>query len=235
MTQADSGPEQRRQALMASALFRVLTPAEQAHVLAHAVTRRFARNATVLRKGDEGTGMLIVLQGRLRVGVVTEDGQEVALNVLGPGDLIGEIALLDGGARSADVTALEDCQLLMVPRGYFLQLMQSNVDLCLRVVQVLCARLRRANASLEEIATLNLPARLGRLLLRLADQYGTDAAGARRIDLKVSQKDLGQLIAASREKVNKQLQVWRGQGVIRQEGGYLTILRPERLLATEEE
>lgn len=221
--------EMRREALRRSRLFQELQPAELDQVLAHAAIRRFTRGVTVLRKGDPGSSVLVILHGRLRVTSTAEDGKEVMLGVLGAGDVLGEMSLLDGRERSADAIALEDCVLLIVERSHFLRLLKSSPDLCLRLMAVLCDRLRRANLALEDIALLDLPTRLGRLLLRLSQDYGTAAPHGTRIEVKLSQKDLSTLVGGSREQVNRQLRQWEQDGTIAKERGHLVLARPERL------
>jgi CRP-like cAMP-binding protein len=173
--------------------------------------------------------MMVILRGRMRVSVTTAEGHEISLAVLGPGDVVGEIALLDGGQRSTDVTAIDEGVQLTIQRGDFLPLLQGNASLCLRLMEVLCERLREANRSLEELATLSLSARLGRLLIRLAASYGTGVGEGLRLGLRLSQKDLGTLIGASREKVNRQIHVWEQAGALMHDRGYLIICKPEIL------
>jgi CRP/FNR family cyclic AMP-dependent transcriptional regulator len=225
----------RREALRGCALFRPLTPAELEAVLARAVLQRFARGDTIMHRGDPATGMVVILQGRMRVSVSSIEGQETSLGVLGPGDVVGEMALLDGGERSTDVTAVEDGVSLVIQRGDFLPLLENNAGLCLRLMQVLCVRLRSTNRAVEEITTLSLSARLGRLLLRLAESCGVRTGQALRLDLRLSQKDLGTLVGASREKVNRQLRVWEQGGALVRERGYMVIRRPEVLAAADGE
>jgi CRP-like cAMP-binding protein len=210
-------------------MFKVLEPAEIDSVLAQAAVRRVARNEMILRRGDPSSGANIIVSGRVRIGTMSEDGREVTLGVLGPGDVLGEMSVLDGEDVSADVTALEDCVLLFIERARFLRLLRANSDLCLRLMAVLCRRLRRANATLEELALLDLGARLARLLLRLAQDYGVPARLGTRIEVKLSQKDLGTLVGSSREKVNKQLREWEAEGLVGKEEGRMVILRAEAL------
>ncbi len=176
----------RRAALSRSALFHVLEPAELDSVLAQASVRRVARNELILRRGDPSSGANIVVSGRVRVGTISEDGREVALGVLGPGDVLGEMSVLDGEEVSADVTALEDCVLLFIERARFLRLLRGNSDMCLRLMAVLCRRLRRSNSAVEDLALLDLDARLARLLLRLAQDYGAAAPRGTRIEVMLS-------------------------------------------------
>ena len=220
----------RRSALSRTQLFQSLQSSELDAVLARAVVRRIAKGEVILHRGDASPGMFVIVTGRVRVSVVSEDGKEATLGVLGPGEVLGEISLLDGEECSADVAAQEDCQLLMIERNQFLRLLRSNSELCLHLMAVLSRRLRRSNAILEDIALLDLPSRLGRLLLRLAEDCGVAAGRGTRIEVKLSQKDLGTLIGCSREKVNKQLRQWEQGGVLGKDGGRIVILQP-RVLA----
>jgi CRP-like cAMP-binding protein len=163
----------RREALRGCELFSPLTPAELEVVLARATIRRFDRGETIMRPSDPASGMMVILQGRVRISIIYAEGQETSLGVLGPGEVVGEIALLDGSGRSTDVTAVEDVVLLLIQRSDFLPLLENSASLCLRSMQVLCGRLRDTNRSLQEMATFGLAARLGCLLLRLANNYGT--------------------------------------------------------------
>ena len=178
-----------RGALGKSQLFQVLQPGELDAVLAQAMMRRVSRNSAILRRGDQSSGTIVIVTGRVRVSVMSEDGREVTVGVLGPGEILGEMSVLDSEDISADATALEDCVLLVIERSRFLRLLRSNSDLCLRMMSVLCRRLRRSNASLEEMALLDLETRLGRLLLRLADEYGGPSTRGTRIEVRLSQKD----------------------------------------------
>jgi CRP-like cAMP-binding protein len=224
--------EAKRAALRGSQLFRALRPPELDAVLAHAVMRRVSRGTLVLRKGDPATGMVVIMQGSVRISSVSEDGREVMLGILGTGEVLGEISLLDEAERSADVSTIEDSVLLFVERADFLRLLRTNNDLCLRLMAVLCGRLRRANMALEDLALLDLPTRLGRLLLRLGQQFGHPSAAGTRIEIKLSQKDLSTIVGASREKVNRQLRAWEQEGRIAKDQGYLLLTDSPRF-ATE--
>jgi len=228
-THTDSPADLARKALRDSTLFQVLEPAEVENILAHAVTRRVPRGTVVLRKGDPGRSMLLILRGRMRISSMLPAGREVTLNVVGPGEAIGEMSLLDGEERSADVTALEDCMVLAIERARFLRLLRENPDLCLRLIAMLSRRLRGANMAIEEITLLDLPSRLGNLLRRLARDCGVATPSGTRIEIKLSQKDLGALVGGSREKVNHQLRQWEQAGLIGKDRGYLVLVRPEKL------
>ena len=221
----------KRAALLASPLFAAMQPEELDEILKFALDRRVRRGQTIFQRGDEGSSLMAVLRGRVRISSVSGDGKELTLNVINPGEIFGEIALLDGQPRSADAVAIEDSVLLVVDRRYFLPFLRHKEDLCLRLLAVLCSRLRRTSTALEEIALFDLPVRLARVLLKLAEDYGRPGSTGTRIDLKLSQRDLSNLVAASRESVNKLWRTWRENGTVELEDGFIVLRRPVGLRA----
>lgn len=230
MVKLDHGA--RRDALLFSPLFQAMQRGELDEILDFAVDRRVRRGQVIFQKGDSGSSMMAVLHGRVRISAMSTDGKEVTLNVINPGEVFGEIALLDGKPRSADATAAEETLLLVVERRHFLPFLTRNQDLALRLLGVLCERLRQTSLALEQIALLDLPARLAIVLLKLAGSYGRIvASGGTRIELKLSQRDLSTLVASSRESVNKQLGAWREGGVIAMDDGFIVLRRRDELEA----
>lgn len=221
----------RRDALLSSPFFHPMRPEEIDEIIAFATERRFRRGTTVLSKGDPGSSLMAVLAGRIRIGTVAPDGKEVMLNTIGPGEIFGEIALLDGKPRSADAIAVEDTTVMVVERRDFLPFLLRHPALVETTLGVLCDRLRRTSLALEEIALFDLPARLARLLTKLAADYGRKTEAGMRIELKFSQTTLANLVATTRESVNKQLGVWRNAGVIEMDGGHIVLRRPQELVA----
>jgi len=221
----------KRDALLGSPLFAAMQPAELDEILKFASERKVRRGQTIFQRGDSGSSLMAVLRGRVRISSVSGEGKELTLNVINPGEIFGEIALLDGQPRSADAAAIEDTLLLVVERRHFLPFLRQNEDLYLRLLAVLCSRLRRTSMALEEIALFDLPVRLARVLQKLADDYGRPSASGTRIDLKLSQRDLSNLVASSRESVNKQLRAWRETGTVDLEDGFIVLRRPAELRA----
>jgi len=224
----------RRAALRACPLFQAMRPEELDAILEFASERRIRRGQIVFQKGDTGSSMMAVLAGRVRISAVNAEGKEITLNVINPGQVFGEIALLDGQPRSADATATEDTVLLVIERRMFMPFLASNQDLTARMLAVLCERLRSTSIALEQIALFDLEARLARLILKLATDYGKPTVDGMRIELKLSQRDISNLVAASRESVNKQLAEWRESGVLTFESGYIILHRSETLQALVE-
>jgi CRP/FNR family transcriptional regulator, cyclic AMP receptor protein len=209
-------------------LFAAVAPAERERILDLASERSVQRGQIIYQRGDLESSMMVVLRGSVRISTGSADGKEVMLNTIGPGEVPGEMALLDGQPRSADATAMEDCTLLVIERRQFLPFLQSKPDLMLRMLAVLCQRLRQTSDALGDMVLLDLPGRLIRLLLRLADDHGRVTPDGIRIDFKLSQRDIGTRVASSRESVNKQLRVWQDAGWLSLDHGYITLRQPAR-------
>lgn len=219
----------KREALLTSPFFNHMKPSELDELIASSRERRVSRGTLIFSKGDPGSFMLAVLSGLIRVGTVSVEGREVTLNVIGPGEIVGEIALLDGKARSADTVAAEDTTMMVIERGVFLPFLLRHEGLVERMLVVLCDRLRRTSTALEDIALFSLQARLAKVLLKLGHDYGRPVASGVRIDLKLSQRDLSNLVASSRESVNKQLKVWRDAGMIDLDAGHVVLCDKDAL------
>ena len=199
-------------------------------LLATAYVTRLELGEILFHKGDPGDRLFVVLDGRISIGVTSEAGKEAVFNVLGPGSVFGEIALLDGRERTADATASIESHLLVIERAHFLPFLESHPEVATRLIAVLCERVRWVSQSLEDVLMLELPARLARKLLVLADAYG-EPAGARatRIGFPVSQQELGKMTGVSRESINKLMRSWQDQGLVALGRGRVTILNEGRL------
>lgn len=210
-------------------LFSQLDPADLDRITKLVVERYFSDDQIIFQQGQEGSSMLALLHGRVRISTLSEDGKELILNMIEPGQVFGEIALIDGKRRSANATAVGECTLLVIHRSDFIPLLRHNPDISIRLLSVLCERLRKTSEIAESVALFTTPVRLARLLLRIAGNHGVETAHGLRIDVKLSQTDLGNFIAARRETVNRQLQLWQERGWISLEQGYIIILQPGKL------
>jgi CRP/FNR family cyclic AMP-dependent transcriptional regulator len=210
-------------------LFRGLDPTVLDDILALSVTRRLADGEVLFLRGEAGTGLYGVLAGSVKITVSSATGKELMLGVMGPGEVFGEIALLDGGTRTANAIALGAATVLVVPHRQFRAFLVKRPELCVYFLDILCERLRSTNARLEDVAFLGLPARLAKVLLNLAAGQGPGKDGGITLRSRVSQQALGQLVGSSRESVNKQLQVWRKAGWLDVEKGRITIRQAAHL------
>lgn len=209
--------------LSKSSLFQHLAPEELDELLGCAHEQSCDSGQAIFSRGDPGDSMLVVLGGRVRIGICSSEGKEVTLAVIEAGQVFGEMALLDGEVRSADATAVGQCRLLVIRRRDFVPFLERHPKLAIRLMQILCQRVRHANDICESIAFLDLSTRLARLLVQLDRIYGERVGTSRRIGLKLSQEELGHLIATSRESVNKQLHAWQADGLIELARGYIVI------------
>ena len=218
----------RRAILATHPFFQGLTPAVIDQLAAHAITRTVGAGTSIYAKGDPGNSLFAVVSGNVRVSVPSLDGKDTIFNLLGEGDVFGEIALLDGRPRSADVTAATDCELLSISRREFLPLMQSHFEIALKLIELLCARVRKTSEQVEDISSLDLPARLAKILLRLAENAEVSPQGRR---IAMTQREIGQIIGMSRESTNKQLRSWEERTWVRLERGSIVVIALEPLAA----
>jgi CRP/FNR family transcriptional regulator, cyclic AMP receptor protein len=196
--------------------------------------RKVARGSAIFAKGDPGSGLMGVLSGKVKISVPSADGREIVLNIIDQGEVFGEIALLDGHPRTADATAMTDCELMIIERREFIPFVRGEPDLMMHLIEILCARLRATSEQVQDVSFLDLPTRLAKALLRLGSSAETNVAAAGR-RLAITQREISQMIGRSRESTNKQLRAWEKQGWIKLQRSSITVLQPERLAAVAAE
>jgi len=173
---------------------------DQLRTLAPAVMRRSApRGAVIMREGERVDSLYIVVAGRLKVMMGEADGKEMILGILGPGEIFGEMGLIDDGPRSASVIAIEPCDLLVVTKRVFKKCLAENVEVALAVLRVVVRRLREADRKLGSLAMLDVYGRVARLLLDMAE----DVDGRKVVTKRLTKQDIGRMVGASREMVHK--------------------------------
>ena len=227
--QAKSGCLDRQKLLQEHPLFSGL-PAEIIERLSsYAVIKDVKRGTTIFAKGEIGNSLFAVCEGTVKMTSPSADGKDAVFNLITEGAIFGEIALLDGRTRTADAVAATDCQLMVIDRRDFLPLLRSQQELAIKMIEVLCDRLRRTSEQVEDVMFLDLPGRLAKALLRLTD----DASQGDR-KLAMTQGDLGEVIGMSRESTNKQLREWQERNWIKLERGGISVLQPQALRAIAE-
>ena len=204
-------------------VFQGLSEDELAHLCSLAHTRQYKARETIVEKGEAATEFFVLLSGRAKVAMAGADGSDAAVNVMGPGEVFGEIAILDGQPRSATVTTLEECEMAVVDSQAFNDLLVSSPSIAIKLLAVLAGRVRELTTRLADRSFLDVPARLAKQLLWLARNHGTQGESGTRIDLRLSQQELGDLIGATRESVNKYIRDWTRIGVVKQERDYLEV------------
>jgi len=194
----------------------------------YAVRRAVKRGTSIFAKGDPGTSLLAVCSGTVKISAPSASGRRVLFNLMTEGAIFGEVALLDGLPRTADATAITDCELMVIERRNFVPLVHERPDFALKLIEVLCGRLRHATEQLEDVMFLDLPRRLAKTLLQLA-KSSRPAPHGRRIAL--TQRHLSEMVGVSRESTNKQLRMWQQEHWVQLERGGIVIVAPDALTA----
>ncbi|MDD9939149.1 MAG: Crp/Fnr family transcriptional regulator [Myxococcales bacterium] len=193
-------------------------------------TRRCESGEVVIEQGDPPEAVYAVSTGRFKVVAPREGGRDATLQILGPGDVFGELAMLDEGVRSARVTALEESVLVVVERRGFLDLHRRSRTIADRLLALVVARFRSSVEHFENTTSLDVSQRLAKRLLALAERHGELAQdGSLRMPLPRSPRDLVDLIDDTRQSVNRVLRAWAEEGLVREQDGTLRLLDPRTL------
>ena len=198
-----------RMMLQRSPLFRGLLPATFERIAALATQRGYRRGELVFSHGDPGDALFAVVTGRIRISTGSAAGREIFLNIMEPGDTFGEIALLDGGPRTATATTIAAAELVSIRRSPLFELLEREPKVALELLRLCGERLRWTSGLLEDAALLDAPARLAKRLLSLAELHGEDVPDGRRV--RISQEELASFLGVSRQSVNEQLQDWKSK------------------------
>jgi CRP/FNR family transcriptional regulator, cyclic AMP receptor protein len=211
---AKSTPDMRRQ-LLASYFFSPTAPTKLLDDLVGFTTvRRLSAGQVIIAEGAVGDCLYGILSGRVRVYSTSADGEEILLNVMDRGELFGEVALLDDRPRTASAAAIGQTDLMCMHRDHLLPYLRQYPEVAIGMLSLLCSRIRWTSALLEDGAFLDFPTKLAKRLLLLAERYGYADRQGIRIGLQLSQDDLGNMVGATREAINKQLALWRSQGIV---------------------
>ena len=186
----------------------------------------FARGDTVFREGEPGDALYVVLDGKVKIVRTAADGRENLLAVLGPGELLGELAVFDGFARTANAVALTDATLARLAHADFARYLTQRPGVAVELLRVLAERLRATNAAMADLVFTDVPGRVAKTLLALAGRFGDDAG---RVEHDLTQEEIAQLVGASRETVNKALADFAARGWLRLDGKAVEILDRDRL------
>lgn len=221
--------EQAEVALQSVPFFSNLSGDEVSELAQRLVLRRFGVGQVIFHHGDPGGLLYIISRGKVKITHSTLEGQEALLAILGSGDFFGELALLDDSPRSATAEALDITETLTLHRTDFRRFLASNPDFAMHVLQSMARNIRRLNSQLSDIFFLDLPGRLARTLLRLADEHGRKAEDGILIDLSLTQTDLAEMTGATRVSINKALGRFRREGWVKTKGRAFTIKDREAL------
>ena len=219
----------RASVLRSVSIFEGIGDRELAELVQLTQTRRLKAREVLFRKGDEARQLYGVMSGRLTVSGAGDDGKEVVFAFLDPGEVIGEVALLDGNPRSGTVEAVDDSELFSLHRRDLFPFLERYPRVTLNLAAVLAARLRRLSELMEDTLFLTLPSRLAKKLVALAQAYGKRTPAGVRIGVRLPQAELGELVGATRESINKQMRAWSEQGLVEVDRGFITIVDEDAL------
>jgi len=205
-------------------------PPEALSKLASAARRRsYRRGEVIFHQGDPGDALHFLTEGRVKVVLDAETGEEAVIAILGPGECFGELALIDGEPRSATVETLEPVQTVSLARPEFMTFIRENPSVAERLLVTLAGMVRRTDESMADLVFLDLEGRLVKKLLELAEAHGRDVDGATEIELPMTQEDLAAMIGATRASVNKLLGWYEDRGAIQRRGRRIAIFDADRL------
>lgn len=198
---------------------------EQRDVLLSRASRRNVKAGTlVVRRGAAADELYVVISGKLKAGVTLATGRDTTFDFLGANEVFGEIALFAGGTRTADIEAVEDCELLVLRRPEVLLAIRQEPEIATTLLQVMAERIVSLSETIEDVSSLDAGTRFARSLLKLAERFGTEPAPQNlQIQLKLSQQDLADLVGVSRVFVNGKLKSWEREGILTHRSGRLTI------------
>jgi CRP/FNR family cyclic AMP-dependent transcriptional regulator len=205
---------EKRQIFEQHLLFGKLSTGEIDSLIGYARVAQYPAGREVFAKGSPGQSLMAVLRGSIKISSLSSDGKEVVFRIINAGEIFGEIGALDGEERSADATAMTECELLVLNRRDFLRVLENRADLCLSLLRILCRRLRLTSEQVEDVMFRHLESRVAKALLHLAESVGLHGPQGKSVELHLSQRELGNMAGGSRESVNKILQNWHRQGLI---------------------
>jgi CRP-like cAMP-binding protein len=188
-----------------------------------AVKQNFRKDNMVLIEEEVGSTMFIILEGRVKISRISDEGREVILSIMSEGDFFGEMSILDGQARSANVITLEDSSILIIHREDFLQMMHDFPQIAINLLKELAHRLRRSDSQIKSLSLQNATGKVASTLLRIADDSGKIHLGQVEIPKLPPQQDLANMAGTSRETISRVLKSLSEKGYLRKEGNKLII------------
>ncbi|MEU0878596.1 Crp/Fnr family transcriptional regulator [Lentzea sp. NPDC005914] len=210
-------------------LLAYLAEPDRDFLLAQGITRPFAAGDVLLHEDDPSDHVLVITSGWVRVSTLLEDGQEVIYALRGPGDVLGDLAALQGSTRSATVRAIEPVEVVQFSRVQFLGALKDRHAVVLALLKTMARRLRDAERARVGSATLDVSRRLAQYLVQLIEERGTPTAGGIEIRSPLSQEDIARQLGGSRRAVARALSVLRARGVVTTGRKQIVVHRPDVL------
>ena len=207
-------------------IFSDLAPDALDQLCRYAQPTSLKRGATLFAKGDPGHSLYAVISGTVKISVSSPDGRNAILNLIGAGEVFGEMSVLDGRVRSADASANTNCEILVIDRRDFLPFVNSQPALAMKFIELLCERLRWTSDQVEQIILQDLPGRLASALLGLTEKRKLESANR---TIAITQQEISEMVGMTRESINKQLRAWAARDWLRLEHGAIVVLNADPL------
>ena len=215
--------------LSRAGIFQGVDPVAVGNLIQELETVRFPRGATIFEEGEPGDRLYIITSGKVKLARHAPDGRENLLTVMGPSDMFGELSIFDPGPRTSSAVCVTEVHAATMNSDVLRTWISEHPEISEQLLRVLARRLRRTNASLADLIFTDVPGRVAKTLLQLANRFGTQEAGALRVNHDLTQEEIAQLVGASRETVNKALATFAHRGWIRLEGKLALICDTEHL------
>ncbi len=217
------------EALRKAGLFQGVDPEDVEALASEFEILEATRGQILFHEGEPGDSLYIVLSGKVKLGRRASDGRENLVAVMGPSDQFGELSLFDPGPRTATAVVVTDGRVARLPKAALQKWVEERPQIALQLLRVVARRLRRTNTMLADLIFVDVPGRVAKQLLQLAQRFGSVEGGQLRVTHDLTQEELAQLVGASRETVNKALADFAARGWLRLEGKSVVILDRERL------
>ena len=215
--------------LARAGIFQGVDPEAVAELISEMDTVTFPKGTTIFDEGEPGDRLYIIIEGKIKLARHAPDGRENLLSVMGPSDMFGELSIFDPGPRTSSAVCVTEVTCASMDSQMLRTWIDSHPEISQQLLRVLARRLRRTNASLADLIFTDVPGRVAKTLLQLANRFGTHEGGALRVNHDLTQEEIAQLVGASRETVNKALATFAHRGWIRLEGKSVLIVDTEHL------
>ena len=215
--------------LSRAGIFQGVDPVAVQNLIEQMETVRFPRGTTIFEEGEPGDRLYIITSGKIKLARHAPDGRENLLTVMGPSDMFGELSIFDPGPRTSSAVCVTEVTAATMNSEMLKQWVADHPAIAQQLLRVLARRLRRTNASLADLIFTDVPGRVAKTLLQLANRFGVHEGGALRVNHDLTQEEIAQLVGASRETVNKALATFAHRGWIRLEGKSVLIVNTEHL------
>ena len=215
--------------LSRAGIFQGVDPVAVQNLIEQMETVRFPRGTTIFDEGEPGDRLYIITSGKIKLARHAPDGRENLLTVMGPSDMFGELSIFDPGPRTSSAVCVTEFTAATMNSEMLKQWVADHPSIAQQLLRVLARRLRRTNANLADLIFTDVPGRVAKTLLQLANRFGVQEGGALRVNHDLTQEEIAQLVGASRETVNKALATFAHRGWIRLEGKSVLIVDTEHL------